>query len=331
MFFIISLLAFADLPPLTAQETSGAVPSRIVMGGRAVAMVAHVVYAFPAIRDSVVAVGGTDQGLGTFLEAIAPGFAEKPNLDRNAGAEDYAALQPDLLILKSAMRGRIGGALERLGLASLYLDLESPADYYRDLAALGQIFRAEARAAELIDYYQAIVARAASLATADSQRPRVLVVQMNETGLQIPPDGWIQTQMVELAGALPVWKGSNPTGGWAALNAEQLAAWNPDFIALISYDRPINQVIAAFRNNNRYYRLQAVRANQVIGFPQDFYSWDQPDPRWGLGLLWLAKSLHPSAAAGLELTTEARRFFRLFYNMDDAAFDRHIQPRLVGL
>ncbi|MBU0956621.1 MAG: ABC transporter substrate-binding protein [Spirochaetes bacterium] len=310
-------------------------PSRIVMGGRAVVMVADALYAFPSARERVVAVGIADQGLGAFLNAVAPGFNQKPGLDRAAGAEEYAALNPDLVILKSAMKARLGGDLDRLAIPALYLNLESPEDYYQELTTLGTILGDEARAAELVNYYRLTVQRAAAVAAAvaatAAAKPRVLVVQSSTSGLQIPPDAWIQTRMVELAGAQAVWKGQNPGSGWLTVNIEQIAAWNPDWLVVISYDERIDQVLAALKADARLRALPAVRSGRVAGFPQDFYSWDQPDTRWGLGLLWLTRTLHPELARGIDIGSEARRFFSLFYQMDEAAYRQHIQSRLSGL
>ena len=303
-------------------------PARIVMGGRAVVMVADAVYAFPSARSLVVAVGGTDQGLGTFLEAVAPGFLAKPPLDRQAGAEAYAALKPDLVILKSGMRGALGAGFEALGIKALYLDLESPEDYYEDLAVLGAALGQEARAGELVAYYRDIVERVA--ATRGPDRKRVLVVQATGDGYEVPPDSWMQTRLVEMAGGIPVWKGSNPGSGWAKVGPEQMAAWNPDIVVVISYREGVSAVAARVKADPRLSGLEAVADGAVYGFPQDFYSWDQPDTRWGLGLLWLGRILGPAGAERPTMESEARRFFALFYGFDAAAFDRVILPRLAG-
>jgi len=179
-------------------------PSRIVMGGRAVALVANAVYAFPSARQRIIAVAGTDQGLGTFLEAIAPGYIKKPELDRNAGPEHYAALRPDLGIFKTAMKARVGAGFDALKINTLYLELETPEDYYRDLVSLGTVLGEAHRANELITYYRETVQRATGIAATSGVHPRVLVVQSNQGTLQVPPSSWMQTIMVELAGGLPV-------------------------------------------------------------------------------------------------------------------------------
>jgi len=59
-------------------------------------------------------------------------------------------------------------------------------------------------------------------------------------------------------------------------------------------------------------------------------SWDQPDTRWILGLVWAAKTIHPDAFAGVSMEAEARRFYRTLYGFDDPAFDRIVRPRLYA-
>lgn len=332
---IIAAFALAALASsLGAQERLPFKPSRVVLGGRAVAMVADALYAFPEARSSVVSIAGTDQGLGTFLEAVEPGFLAKPGLDRAAGAEAYAALRPDLVILKSGMKASLGAGLAALKVPTLYVELETPEDYYADLAAIGRLYGAERRAVELIAYYKEIVDRVESTArlarAAGAAQPRVLVVQASSGAYQLPPDAWIQTRIVEMAGGLPVWKGQNPGSGWATVGAEQIAAWDPEVVVVISYREDAAALAKAFAADPRFAGLRAARDGRVRGYAQDFYSWDQPDTRWGLGLLWMSKLLNPERLRQLSLESEARRFFKLFYGLSDSAFEATILPRAKG-
>lgn len=320
---VFSLLASI---PILAQTP----PSRIIMGGRAAVLVADAVYAFPSARSRVIAVGGTDQGLGTFLQELDPSFPSKPVLDRNAAAEVYASYKPDLAIFKGALKRGAGGALEALGIRVHYLDLETPEDYYRDLAGLGRILGEEARAAELIAYYKGVVDTAARIASGASRKPRVLVVQAVGDAWEVPPASWMQTRIVQMAGGAPVWIGANPGDGWARIGLEQIAAWNPDVILVIDYRRGVDVAASRMRSDPRFALLSAGKSGMIKGFPQDFFSWDQPDTRWALGLLWTVKTLHPDRSASLSLETEARRFYRVLYGFDDAAFDRVVRPRLTG-
>ncbi len=304
-------------------------PGRVLLGGRAVTLVADAVYAFPSALSRIVAVGGTDQGLGTFLQTLDPSFPDKPVLDRNAPAEVYASYKPDLVIFKNSLRKGVGGAVEALGIRVHYADLETPEDYYRDLEALGGIFGEEARAAELVAYYKGVVDRVSRTAS-KAAYPRVLVLQAVGDSFEVPPESWMQTRIVRMAGGEPVWVGANPGGGWAKVGFEQIAAWNPDFILVISYREGVDAVVGRMRSDPRLSLLKAGKAGAIRGFPQDFFSWDQPDTRWALGLLWAARTLHPGLFADLSMEAEARRFYRTLYGFDDAAFDRVVKPRLSG-
>ena len=309
---------------------SAQVPTRVVMGGRAVVMVADAVYAFPGARSRVIAVGGADQGLGTFLKVVDPTYKDTPSLPRQAGVEVYASFKPDLVILKSPMKAQLGPGFEALGIKALYLNLESPDDYYTELMALGRLFNEEARAQELVSYYQDTVERAGRASRAGERKPRLLVIQSSGGTYEVPPASWMQTRLAALAGAIPVWSEANPGGGWAKVGAEQILAWNPDIVCVISYSEDPSVLARGFGSDTRFASLEAVRSGKVYAMPQDFLSWDQPDARWGLGLLWLTNKLHPGGLPGYSAELEARRFFQLFYGLDEASFQREVKPKLRG-
>lgn len=313
---------------------------RLVLGGKAVIMVADAVYLFPDAGRRVLAVAGADQGLGTFLSAIDGDFPKKPVIDKNAGVEVYASLKPDAVIMKSSMKKSLGPSLDTLGIKQLYLNLETPEDYFADIAALGGFWGAKARADEVIAYYKNAMAevvgrlgQAGSVRDAAAARPSVLLVQAaspSEGVWEVPPESWMQTRLVELAGGDPVWKGANPGSGWAKVNAEQIAAWNPDFVFVVNYRADAAASAKSFAADSRLSRVAAVKRGAVYGFAQDFYSWDQPDTRWILGLEWMAGKLHPALFADRPIADRARAFFRAMYGMDDAAFDATIAPKLGG-
>lgn len=304
-------------------------PQTIVLGGKAVVMVADVVYAFPELRNSVIAIAGTDQGLGSFLELVSPGFLSKPQPDRNASVETYAGYKPDMYIFKSSMRSSLGKGLEDLGFKVLYLDLESPEDYYKDIAALGKIFGLEARANALIQYYKTKVSFVQNLKKPD-KLPKVLVVQYTADGLMVPPDSWIQTRMIAMAGGIPIWKGSNPGSGWAKVSPEQLQAWNPDIMLVINYREDAKLAAQKIMKDNAYKAINAIKTGKVFGFAQDFYSWDQPDTRWILGLLWVAKIINPENTQTVQIREEAFEFFNYFYGIDRSSFEEKIAIKFGG-
>ena len=127
-------------------------PQRIVIGGRANFMLTHALYLFPDAPQRVLALTRATQQAAAFAQLLDPAAPDKVRFVSDSPAEEIAAAQPDLVLLKSYMRDAVGATLEQLGIPVLYLDLETPEHYERDLATLGQALDNPARAAELWAY-----------------------------------------------------------------------------------------------------------------------------------------------------------------------------------
>jgi iron complex transport system substrate-binding protein len=303
------------------------IPERIVIASRGTFLLVDAVYLFPEARSRVVAVGSTNQGLGDPFPLLDPDFRKTTRLTNAVGPEQIAGLRPDLVILKSYNREKLGSILEKLGIPVLYLDLESPEKFYTDIVCIGDLFRQPERARFIVGWYRSKVG-AVSDAVAGIRKPTVLVAQQSErdggNSFSVPPAGWIQTNMVEAAGGIAVWKDSGPGEGWRKVGIEQVAAWDPDFILIVSYQEPSGPWAE---------RLEAsgLLRGKVLPFPADFLSWDQSDSRWILGLLWIASAIHPEMRPSLDISSEAFSFYSTLYGVDKTTFDREILPRLAGV
>lgn len=313
------------------------VPERIVIAGKAVFMLTDAVYAFPGAMDRVVGISNTNQGRGDFITLLDTKAAEKITLANDVGPEQVAALQPDLVILKSYLAESLGSPLETLGIPVVYLNLETPEQYSTDLATLGQVFQNEERAAELIDYYNETVSKVAS-ATAgmdEAEKPRVLLLYYSEKegniAFNVPPKGYIQTFLVEAAGGLPVWLDIELGSGWTKVGLEQIAAWDPDQIYVVAYTKNAELVVDDLKADPNWQGLKAVTGEQIYAFPADFYSWDQPDVRWVLGLQWLASKIHPDLWTDFNSVQAAMGFFEKLYGIDNTTFLELITPLMTGI
>jgi iron complex transport system substrate-binding protein len=310
-------------------------PSRIVLAGKALFMVADAIYAFPEAGKNIVALGSPSQGSGSFIPMIDPVFKDKVILDANAGAEDIAAAKPDCVILKSSVKSTLGDPLEVLGIPVVYIDFETPETYKRDMNTLGQIFQNPDRAAKIAAYYQGKVDGLAKTLSSvkDDQKPKTLIVYYSEkdgaVAFNVPPMGWMQTILVKSGGGIPVWENANLGKGWTVVSLEQVAAWNPDAIFVVAYFNPVNEVVTKLKADEQWKNLKAVKDNKVFAFATDVYSWDQPDTRWILGAQWVAAKLHPDLFKDWDITKAAKEFYKEIYAMDDAAFEKNIAPLLV--
>ncbi|MBN1922964.1 MAG: ABC transporter substrate-binding protein [Anaerolineae bacterium] len=318
---------------LGREVTLPAPPQRIAIGGRANFMISNALYLFPDMPPRVSALTrATKQSVMTFAQILDPDAQSKSLFESDAPAEEIAASKPDLVLLKSYMRESVGATLEQLGLPVIYLDLETPEQYERDLKTLGQALGNPERATELWAYYRNILDRVAkgTEGLADTNKPRVLLLQYAATGeeiaFKVPPASWIQTTLVTLAGGQPVWFEAAQGGGWAVVNLEQIAAWNPDQIYIINYSGSAAETVATLKADPQWAQIPAVGAGQILPFATDLYSWDQPDTRWGLGLLWLAKQIQPERFADIDMEAEFYRFYEDLYGLERATIDAKILP-----
>ena len=312
------------------------VPRRIVIAGKALFMVADAVYMFPEASSRVVALGSTVQNKLGFIPVIDPAYSSKTILDGSAGPEQIAATHPDVVLMKSSNADTLGKPLEAVGIKVVYVDFETPDQYSRDLGTLGQLFDDQARANQLIAFFQTRTDRvtAALAGLQAAQKPKVLLLYYsNKNGtvaFNVPPLGYIQSTEAELAGGQLVWRGAQLGGGWTTVTLEQIAAWNPDQIFVVAYSGSVDDVVARLKADPQWKALRAVEQDSLYAFPGDYYSWDQPDPRWVLGLTWLADKVHPDRFADLDMTSEIESFYQDLYGMDKASFETNVKPSLSG-
>ena len=310
------------------------VPQRIVITGKALVMIADAVYTFPEAAQRIVGLGNAGQGTSNFISLIDLNYAQKATLENNAGAEQIAALHPDLVILKSYLAETTGKPVEALNIPVIYVDFETPEQYTRDLAILGKVFQNEARAAELAGYYQSNVEQIQQAVSKTETKPRVLMLYYSDKdgniAFNVPPLAWMQTQIVQMAGGEPVWADANPANGWTQVTLEQIAAWNAEHIFIIAYNKNSSGVVAGLKADPNWQALRAMQDGKLHAFPSDLYSWDQPDTRWILGLIWLAGRLHPDHLPALDITAEAQNFYQTLYGLDSVFFEQNIYPTFKG-
>lgn len=312
-------------------------PKRVVIAGRAVAMLADAAYLFPEAIERVVALSRTSQSAeGDFLTLVDPNLEKKIAFETNVGAEQVVTAQPDVVIMKTYMAETLGKPLESLGIPVVYLSLETPEEYQRDLRILGQIFQNPQRAEELVGYFDARVQNVTQplQGFASEQKPRTLLLYYSDrdgqVAFNVAPKTWMQTIMTELAGGRPVWTDIELGSGWTKVNLEQIAAWDADVIAIIAYTANPDEVVTRLKADPQWQAMRAVQEGRLYAFPKDFYSWDQPDVRWVLGLRWLAWRLHPDAYPGLDMMQETRTFFAQLYRIDANTFESRLLLLLKG-
>jgi iron complex transport system substrate-binding protein len=269
-------------------------------------MVQDSVYLFPEAYDRVVALENRNQSVFTFLPLLDPNLQDKVMLEINSGPEQIVALKPDLVILKNFMAEKLGNPLEELGIPVLYLNLENPDVFYKDINVLGQVFGNSDRAGEIIKFYQSRMSRVEELVSRldTEHKPEVLILEYSDQGgkiaFHVPPVSWLQTGMVEAVGGVPIWTEVGEGGGWTIVTIDQIATWN------------------------------SVQNEQIFAFAFDFYSWDQPDTRWILGIQWLITKVQPHLDSEIKILSEVESFYSQLYGLDNESIEKEVIPLLTG-
>ena len=328
--------------PLEVTDTTGhtaqfsGFPDEIAITGRASVMVQDAVFMFDEAEQRVKALENRNQSVYDFLPVVDPDIGEKDLFAMDAGPEQVAPVQPDLLLMKNFHREGLGENIERLGIPVLYLNLETPQIFYRDIDMLGRVFGNPQRAEDIEAFYQTRVDRVmeATGGIPEEQKPRVLLLrysgQGGKTTFSVPSEKWLQTEMVELAGGKPVWKGAGEGGGWSIVNFEQIAAWDADQIYIIDYRGGAAEVVGDLKGDPLWADLKALKLNQLYAFGFDFYSWDQPDTRWILGLQWLATKIHPDRTSEIDILHEVDRFYSGMYRLEQDTIQSQVLPKIKG-
>lgn len=324
--------------PVTFEDALGrsvtldSAPQRIVVAGKASILIIDALYMFPEAVDRVISYGKGTQTGKNFLSVVDPKIDTKTALENTVSAEQIAPLKPDLVIVKDYLKDSLGTPLETLGIKVVYLNLETPETFYRDVKTIGQIFGDSARADELVAYYQRKVAgdTDALKDLKDSDRPSVLLLQYSAKGgtvaFNVAPQQWLQTDMVKMAGGTPAWLDASNPKGWTTVTLEQIASWKPQMIFIVDYSGNADKVVSDLKNDPQWSELDAVKNQKLFAFASDFLSWDQPDPRWMLGLTWFAAKIQPAAFSSVDINAEVTDFYHTVYMLDENAIKTQVQP-----
>lgn len=348
VMFICASLLFAQgvrqsppsVPTRTAVDANGRTlvldgpVQNLLVVSKAAIMPANALFLFPEVEDMELSLSKTDQGLGDFFSLIRPELDQHGRLSQTASVEEIAARGADLVLMKSTHFESTAKKLDQLGVKNFTMSLETWPEWQAELVQLGALLGNPGRVQELLGLYQGrieqIKERSAQLPS--SHQKRVLLLKAdrvdNTTSYKVAPDSWMQTWMVETSGAVPVWKGANKAAaGWSTVSFEQIAAWDPDMIVLISYSTPTASYLDPIYTSGIWAQLRAVKNREVFASPHDMMNYIQPVASWVLGLQWLAKTTYPELYTDLDMGEEVERFYRDFYAIEDPA----IAARLVQM
>ncbi len=243
------------------------------------------------------------------LAGLDPLYAAK-ELPIKPTLEALLALQPDVVLASAVVHGEaLARQLADVGIPTVLYYPETLDTLYEAILLTGQVLGRAERAMQLARRLTELVEHVRVRMQGVAERPRVYFAAY--TMFNVYAGDVIQNVLIELAGGQPLGRALSPRPGlfWQRVDAEQLLVWDPEVILVPSYSRASPN---DFLNDPVLATVSAVRQGRVYRFPEFFGPWDVPSPEVGLGLLWLAETLHPGST-GLDLAAEVARFYEEFF------------------
>ncbi len=311
----------------TATDSTGvevSVPpaiNRIAIVGKAALIPADALFLFETPRNAEVTMAKTNQGLGDFFSFLLDEPKDAERLGQTVGAEEILALNPDLILTKERNRASFASLIEPFGIPLYSLDLESADSWKEEILQLGELLGETGRSGEIVDFFTAKEKHVTDRTTG-SERPRVLVLQATSgdgiTSFSVAPKSWIQNEIIRKAGGDAVTpESAAEKSGWSVVSFEQISAWDPDVIIIVSYRTGGSLYVDQILTSPLWESLSAVQSGDVYAAPSDFVNYLQSDSRWILGLQWLASTIHPQHFSDIDLDEQVRDFYRSLYGIEE--------------
>lgn len=250
----------------------------------------------------------------------APELLELPAVGSGKGIniEETAALEPDVVILPKRLQ-ESAASFEALDIPVIIVNPETQEEFEECIGLLAEITGTEKTGEELLNYYHEKMEFAREL-TKDAEKPLVYLASGSDY-LSTCTSKMYQNDLISMAGGLNV-SGELDDTYWAEISAEQLAAWNPEYIFGVSY---AEYGLDSFTENEALAEVEAVKKGQVYTFPSTIEAWDYPTPSSVLGVLWLTNVLHPDLYSTEDYKKEAVEFYQKFFDIQVSDEDLGLQ------
>lgn len=286
----------------------------------------RVVSAYYLSTSLLIALDREDSVVGIEMKAdtrelyhrAAPQFLDLPAVGSGKGlnVEETAALNPDLVILPVKLADTTE-QLDALGIPSLVIDPETMEGFFTAVDLIGQAVGAEDRAAQLVNFHKSVMEDVSARTAQSEDKPTVYIA--GSDFLSAAGGGMYQNDLIRVCGGVNA-AAELPGGRWSDISAEELVAWDPDYIFPVSY---AGYSLEDVRADARFAGLSALEDPEttLLSFPGPIEAWDYPTASSALGILWLAAQLHPGTVDRDTYVETAQTFFRDFFDIELADED----------
>ncbi len=235
-----------------------------------------------AIRDGI---------MGTMFPVALKVTHDVANEEFAPNVESILALSPDVVVQWGDHGSEIITPLENAGLTVLGLSYGTQADLTAWIRLFAAITGKPDRGRAMLTQINAQLRNVRSVGSAErGTPPKILYFLRYADGLEVAGTDTYNDYYIALVGATNPATGTKAVQGFAAVDVEQVLAWDPDIILLGNFDSALPDDVY---RDDVWRAVSAVRARRVYKVPFGGYRWDPPGQESPLMWRWLSDIAFP--------------------------------------
>jgi iron complex transport system substrate-binding protein len=185
----------------------------------------------------------------------------------------------------------------------------------KNIQIIGEAIGKSKRAKTITDRQQRVLKQIEESALSTTPAPSALYLRASKPSFIPAGQDTYQNFWIKIAGGKNV--AENLDGMSRAVSAEQIIAWDPEYIFLGSFDETSP---ADLYKNSALSSVRAIQRKQVYKMPHGGYRWDPGSQESHLTWIWAARILGRSKLS-FDLRKEMRNEYRFLYGYDLTSSD----------
>ena len=262
--------------------------------------------------DKITGIGKTED----FLEELQPSLKECADVGKGvADIEALAELKPDLFFHKASDVETLE-AVEEIGIPAVGIEIETPEDMLTALDLMGKVCGAEEKADALRKYYNDRLGSIAEMTSVIDNKKSAVI--MGSSIGKVADGTMLQGEMIERAGGINYAEELEATELWPSAGAEQIFAWNPEYIFITNSDSA-SYTVDDILKDPAWSEIEAVKNRHVYVMPAEKDSWEFPGIVSVLGIEYMIRVMYPQLLSDDEFEADVDEMYELSYGR---TFDR---------
>jgi len=261
------------------------------------------------LSDSIVAQNSKNRGI---IGAMLPNYDDIPSIGKwDLDTEALANVNADVYIHSTEALDALKDA-NKVGVRSVGIKTNGYDDIIFNLEMLGKIFGVEARADEVIAYYEGILdlVKERTSGLSEDQKKSVVIIGGDKGSV-------CKTSFeIELAGGINCADqlGDTGTDRWPNVTQETLLKWNPDFI--FPQNQYAEECAAVILNDSTWAASNAVTCGNVYDIPCPFESWININTSDCLAILFMSMQMYPELYQDVDFEQTVLDYYAFVYGLD---------------